>query len=235
MNYSTHVHVFRIHELRSFRCFDDLSRVRKIRQTINHWANFHSSFFPTTLGDENDENCEQGPTTPTPDNSTYSCPEENGYFADQNNCIKYYICTLGHASHQTCQISTSPFWCLQIIIFKYLEETEKNPYISENNIQLHYDEYKIACEWPENVDCGGRPVCDPNDENCYEATTPPPNYCDTLTCRSGDFIIAEGQCEPCFCECTTVGFAPDEICCSPGLFFNPAAGLCDWPFNNAAC
>jgi len=33
----------------------------------------------------------------------FSCPEDWGYFADPENCIKYYRCEFGSASSNVCR------------------------------------------------------------------------------------------------------------------------------------
>ena len=33
-------------------------------------------------------------------------------------------------------------------------------------IQLLYDHHHNYCDWPERVDCGDRPICDENNQNC---------------------------------------------------------------------
>ena len=35
-----------------------------------------------------------------------------------------------------------------------------------NGKQECFDEVNIWCDWPERVNCGNRPICDENDENC---------------------------------------------------------------------
>jgi len=70
----------------------------------------------------------------------FTCPDRWGYFADPKNCIKYYVCKEGIPTRMTCQ--------------------------KKNGIQLHYNEDKVWCDWPDKVNCGNRPICDINDENC---------------------------------------------------------------------
>jgi len=119
--------------------------------------------------DENNENChDQEGTTPRHETTTkqdeltttqhdevtttkhdevtteesdgFECPDPWGYFGDPENCIKYYICQEGIPTRMTCQ--------------------------TESGIQLHYNEDNVWCDWPDRVDCGSRPICDVNDENC---------------------------------------------------------------------
>jgi hypothetical protein len=43
-------------------------------------------------------------------------------------------------------------------------------------IQLLYNENAVACEWPKTVECGDRPECDEDNEDCHDhhITTPAP-------------------------------------------------------------
>ena len=52
--------------------------------------------------------------------------------------------------------------------------------LTENGVQVLYDHPHNYCDWPERVDCGDRPICDENNQNCdkevvttskYETTT----------------------------------------------------------------
>ena len=58
--------------------------------------------------DENDENCIEPASTvstitPPTGNPDFDCPSPSGYFADPNNCIKYYHCFEGNVEeHITC-------------------------------------------------------------------------------------------------------------------------------------
>ena len=61
--------------------------------------------------DENDENCDEAPTTVTdptaPTKAPFECPEPSGYFADPNNCMKYYHCYEGAVEeHLNCPLDT---------------------------------------------------------------------------------------------------------------------------------
>ena len=35
-----------------------------------------------------------------------------------------------------------------------------------NGKQECFDPVNTWCDWPERVNCGNRPICDENDENC---------------------------------------------------------------------
>ena len=56
----------------------------------------------------------------------------------------------------------------------YYLNIELNVYFILNSIfvvngkQECFDEVNIWCDWPERVNCGNRPICDENDENCNE-------------------------------------------------------------------
>ena len=104
-----------------------------------------------------------------------------------------------------------------------------------NGKQLLYRPSNNQCDWPERVECGDRPVCDKNDENCVEhhVTTPTPTVCDTIPCDHGDGFYPEGNCSQCFCRC--VGGAHFETCCDTGLVFNPSTNQCDWSWNVNGC
>jgi hypothetical protein len=68
--------------------------------------------------DINNKNChEQDATTPEYETTTekehvtttdddehgFECPEQWGYYADPNNCIKYYVCSAGISERTTCR------------------------------------------------------------------------------------------------------------------------------------
>jgi len=160
------------------------------------------------------------------DDIDFDCPEDNGWFADPDNCIKYYHCFNGNPEqHLTCPIA--------------------------NGIQELYDPVNEWCDWPDRVECGERPICDANDENCDVQPTEPPttpytgpstttryNKCGeygscTPSGNEGGYH-SEGPCEQCFCQCVLGGIY-EEVCCQPGLFFNPTTNLCDWDYNIDTC
>ena len=126
----------------------------------------------------------------------------------------------------------------------------------ENGQQLYYDPSKEWCNWRDQVDCDVRPECDENDQNCkdpHHTTTPKPTKCDTIgksnkkrrnnwiwnifrqfsECDHGDDFYPEGPCEQCFCQCHSG--VQDEVCCPPGLVFNTALNICDYPANTNGC
>ena len=45
-----------------------------------------------------------------------------------------------------------------------------------NGLQLQYNEDIIQCDFDERVDCGTRPVCDINDENCVPDNNIPDEF-----------------------------------------------------------
>merc|ERR1711981_8518 len=134
----------------------------------------------------------------------------DGYYADPANCIKYIHCSAGVAESLICQKSGGK--------------------------QLQYRPSNVQCDYPDRVECGDRPVCDENNENCHQdatTTTPKPSPCDNIDCDHGDDFYPEGPCKGCFCQCRDG--VQDEVCCSPGLVFNPATNRCDWPANVNGC
>ena len=73
--------------------------------------------------------------------------------------------------------------------------------------QLHWLQAKTWCDYPSNVDCGDRPICDENDENCVggpDATDSPGGgggSCSEFESEcQGNEIVDEGECEQCFCQ-----------------------------------
>ena len=62
---------------------------------------------------------------------------------------------------------------------------------------LYYRQSNIQCDYPGRVDCGDRPVCDHNDENCHDwhltTTTKNPTPCDGIDCDHGDDFYPEGN------------------------------------------
>jgi len=131
----------------------------------------------------------------------------DGFYEYAKNCIKYIQCYGGVPQIHTC------------------------------NPGLYYRQSNIQCDYPGRVDCGDRPVCDNNDENCHDwhltTTTKKPSPCDGIECDHGNDYYPEGICKPCFCQCHDG--VQDEICCQPGLVFNPATNTCDWPYNTDGC
>jgi len=150
--------------------------------------------------------------TPTPE-PDFKCPVSTGWFEDPANCIKYYRCDSYVADRRTCEMS--------------------------GTTQLHWLQEKTWCDYPSNVDCGDRPVCDEDDENCVGGNVTdspgPGGPCSEQESEcQGNEIVGEGQCEQCFCQCTSQGSAT-ENCCGEGLLWNAQAGYCDWPYNIPGC
>ena len=147
------------------------------------------------------------------DPSDFKCPQESGYFSDPKNCMKYYHCYENIPERMNCKM--------------------------ENGQQLLWDPYNTWCDWPDRVNCGNRPVCDKNDENCKIITLPPTtthkaNPCDKFgPCTTEGDLLSEGDCEQCFCECAAGSW--NEICCGEGLVFNKNLNECDWPADTPDC
>jgi len=87
-----------------------------------------------------DEDCTFPPTTPPDCGHSFDCSSlPGGYYADPFNCRKYWHCEEDYspaATHTTCDGS------------------------------LLYDDINVACDFPEYVNCGDRPVCGDCDEDC---------------------------------------------------------------------
>ena len=124
---------------------------------------------------------------------------------------------------------------------------------------MFYDHKNNWCNWPDTVNCGDRPVCDINNENCheqdatttdYETTTKqtqvttddgksthkPDQTCESLgPCSSNESgnLKPLGACKTCFCECANHAYV--QLCCPSGLVFNPDLNLCDWPNHTPGC
>merc|ERR1712165_678761 len=76
----------------------------------------------------------------------FDCPSASGYFPDPKNCMKYYHCYDNQAEHINCQ--------------------------KQNGQQLLYNAAAVQCDWADRVNCGDRPICDENDENCEDPIPP---------------------------------------------------------------
>ena len=66
-----------------------------------------------------------------------------------------------------------------------------------SKLGLYYRQSNIQCDYPARVDCGDRPVCDNNDENCHDwhitTTTKRPSPCDGIECDHGNDYYPEGN------------------------------------------
>jgi len=150
--------------------------------------------------------------TPTPE-PDFTCPVSDGWFEDPANCIKYYRCDSYVADRRTCEKS--------------------------GTTQLHWLQEKEWCDYPSNVDCGDRPICDEFDENCTGGPPPtggpPGGTCDEIEaqCQANE-IFPKGDCEQCYCQCTSLGQAT-EACCGAGLIWNADDYYCDYPYNVPGC
>ncbi len=89
-----------------------------------------------------DADCAANPPPP----ADFSCPFDDGFFEDPDNCIRYFRCSGGVANEVTCHAAT------------------------DGSTEV-YDTLLHSCRPEEEVDCGERPVCDEFDENCQGETT----------------------------------------------------------------
>ena len=65
--------------------------------------------------------CEQAPNSQS--SVLFKCPEQFGYYADNNNCSKYFVCVFGEALHESCTGG------------------------------LRFSSELQTCDWPRNVVC----------------------------------------------------------------------------------
>ena len=110
----------------------------------------------------------------------------------------------------------------------------------------------LACDLPWNVDCGTRPICDENDQNCYAQTTTvepttehstvtddatntepsttltstPAPKCEDYSCPAGGGLFPLTDCGRCFCFCTQQDSLPNGICCEDDEVFDERANSC---------
>ncbi|CAH0588142.1 unnamed protein product [Chrysodeixis includens] len=109
---------------------------------------------------------------------------------------------------------------------------------------LLYDPYLEVCNWPDQVDCGDRPIADSTDPDCDGN---PPGGDDggndndgTCNCdpseapaicaaeNSEGVFVAHENCNQ-FYVCS--GGKPQALVCPAGLLYNPYVRDCDWPDN----
>jgi len=73
-----------------------------------------------------------------------------------------------------------------------LKQAQTNAlFCSEDGRQTFYEPDLKRCDYDENVDCGDRPICDIDNENCYEEGQ---SVCAIADC-SQDGFVAEGPCQ----------------------------------------
>ena len=85
---------------------------------INVCANNTSeSATPVTTATTNSTNNERQSS------GQFKCPEKFGYYPDQNECAKYYVCVFGDALHESCTGG------------------------------LYFSAELQTCDWPRNVEC----------------------------------------------------------------------------------
>lgn len=145
----------------------------------------------------------------TPEPLDVSC-DGRLYWSDEDNCSKFYQCDAeGEALQMLC-----PVW-------------------TDGETRLLWKEESFYCDFPENVECGSRPVCDENDDNCEVKPTAAPSDCPADACSHGDGLFGLAPCNACYCNC--VGGAAFEQCCPDGLVWDDALKICNWPSGNPAC
>jgi len=133
-----------------------------------------------------------------------------GLHSDPYNCRKYWNCDGNQGTHYTC-----------------------------DDDQL-YDAKNHWCDFPENVDCHQRPICDDCDENCHFAptTTQASTDKDPTDCSEyclsdwGDFEM--GCCNYYFCKCS-YGRGTVIPCQNTDTVFVQGKDYCDWRYNVPCC
>lgn len=137
----------------------------------------------------------------------------DGYYPDEWNCRKYWICRGGKGEHHTCQDDAQGRHMMYDLVFN-------------------------GCNYIQLTNCGERPNCDDCDEHCDTPPTPSPcpgncvHHCCTED-SSPDGFYQEGPCENTYCRC--VGGTGYLQNCPPTLVFNEPQIFCDFPFNVPGC
>lgn len=121
-----------------------------------------------------------------------------------------------------------------------------------------FSEARGYCDYPETVDCGDRPLCNDDDEDCEErerrrvptghakhvpidplfdsdhvTTMATPEVCEGVECQEGDEIISFEPCSEFYCVCSNG--VPYKQECADGTVYNPEVEGCDFPENNPEC
>jgi len=159
--------------------------------------------------------CDHPKPTPPPDcGHIKNCSiVPDGYYPDDWNCRKYWICRGGKGEHHTCPDDSQ-------------------------GVHMMYDLVYDGCNFLTQTDCGERPNCDLCDENCVQPETTTANHgnCAHHDCSadsSPDGFYAEGPCENTYCRCVGgVGFLQH---CPPSLVFNEPFIQCDFTYNVPGC
>ncbi len=159
-------------------------------------------------GDRECDNDECISNVPTEAPLNFVCPESNGYFPDESDCAQFIVCENDAATQKICPVG-------------------------DDGAQWLYKAESEWCDYPENVDCQERPICD-DDGNCV---TDEPDFCLSagIDCSDGDGYHEEEPCGQCACYCSGGNLTGDEVCCDGDLVWNPALNVCDWDYNVPAC
>lgn len=165
------------------------------------WCNFADlvSCGDRPICDECDGNCitQSPPPPPTTDcGHIMDCSDkEDGYYADPFNCRKYWHCFAGEGAHLTC----------------------------EGN--LLYDPVNVWCNYPEQVECGDRPICGPCDEDCQTTTVPCDHQMDCSAFPDGWYPDPYNCRKYWHCE----HGSGQHYVCKDNLLYDPDHKWCDFP------
>jgi len=125
----------------------------------------------------------------------------DGWFPDPYNCRKYWHCYGGEGEHFTCP--------------------------DDQLFDLVYE----GCNFPDEVECGDRPICGPCDEDCVMQPTPPPDCGHPFDCTSlpGGYYADPANCRKYWhCE-SDYGSSSTHYLCEGSLLYDEVNVACDWP------
>jgi len=150
---------------------------------------------------------------PEEDSEAPICDNGDGYFPDENNCARFLICQGDTPTLKQCPVGPDG----QLWLYK-----------AENQ----------WCDYPENVKCGNRAICDVKGENCEVGPVEPPSVCDDYVCDGKSGLILFETCSQCACQCAGVPeglLSVGETCCPGSLVWDVTLGVCNYPSSVDTC
>merc|ERR1711973_102199 len=146
----------------------------------------------------------------------FQCPVPTGLNPYPDNCIKYVQCDNGKAILKTCEV--------------------------KNGLQLLWRSEKVYCDYPDQVNCGNRPICDVNDENCRGGEGSggvTDEQCQLLLpqCPPGgaDGYLEVEKCNACACRCLGGSISATCPCTVPETYFDVEQVRCRYFSENPEC